>query len=179
VDGTDFRIQGRKTPRGKYNKAWYSQKFKGPGIRYEVAVCILTGHIVWINGPFLPGDWPDIEIFRAGLLHMLEHGERVEADKGYRGEAPQHCITPDCPIEPNRVGLHRRVALRHETVNKRFKNWGCMAQRFRHSVQKHSACFRMSAILTQLAIESGEELFDVREYNDLVDDEYIRDVLGH
>ena len=58
VDGTDFRIQ-EPIP---FNPKWYSYKFKGPGLRYEVAICIKTGWIVWVNGPFPAGEWPNRKI---------------------------------------------------------------------------------------------------------------------
>jgi hypothetical protein len=70
-----------------FNKASFSHKFNGPGVRYEVAVSILNGDIVWVHGPFLCGKWPDIAIFRHAMIHFLDDGERVEADLGYRGEA--------------------------------------------------------------------------------------------
>lgn len=128
----------------------------------------------------MPGDWNDLKIFRDGLLQHLEEGERVEADDGYRGEAPTHCMVPSNPFtnRPERKKLQTRVRLRHETVNERFKNWGCLSNRFRHGIEKHSACFRSVVCLTQLAIESGEELFDMREYDDRWTDDYIRNVLG-
>jgi len=53
------------------NKALYSFKFRGPALRYEVAISLLSNDIVWINGPFLPGDWNDLEIFRLNLLKQL------------------------------------------------------------------------------------------------------------
>lgn len=34
-----------------FEKKWYSHKFNGPAVAYEVAVGITTGFIVWINGP--------------------------------------------------------------------------------------------------------------------------------
>jgi len=40
VDGTDCQIQEPLL----FNAKWYSHKFKGPGLRYEVGVCISTGH---------------------------------------------------------------------------------------------------------------------------------------
>ena len=75
VDGTDFRIRhaGRK---------FYSFKYNASGLRYEIAVCILSGECVWINGPFEPGIYNDITIFRNAIMHELEEGERVEADDG-------------------------------------------------------------------------------------------------
>ena len=66
VDGTDFRIQNPT----QFWKGWYSFKFKGPGVRYEVALSIQSADIVWVNGPFPAGAWPDINIFR-GWLHDL------------------------------------------------------------------------------------------------------------
>jgi hypothetical protein len=82
VDGTDFRIE---TPKGQSRK-YYSHKFKKSGLRYEIAISIQAGDIVWVNGPFPCGEWPDIKIFRKDLKGMLQFGEAVEADDGYRGE---------------------------------------------------------------------------------------------
>lgn len=62
----------------------------GPGLRYGVAVCIQSGSIVWINGPFPCGTFADIVIFRQGLIYMLDRTRCVpemgEADNGYNGE---------------------------------------------------------------------------------------------
>ena len=49
VDGTDFRIQ-EPIP---FNRRWYSKKFNGPALRYEVGISINTGYIVWFNGPLV------------------------------------------------------------------------------------------------------------------------------
>ena len=64
--------------------------------------------------------------------------------------------------------MQQRVRNRRETMNKRFKQSRCIGERFRHGTEKHSACFRAVAVLTQLAIEFGEPLFSVAEYNDSV-----------
>ena len=79
VDGTDCPIQ-EPIP---FSKKWYSHKFKKAGLRYEVAVNIKTGDIVWINGPFPCGSWNDIKIFRCNLKLLIPPGEMVEADKGW------------------------------------------------------------------------------------------------
>ena len=78
VDGTDFRIP-EPSP---LDTQWYSHKFKGPGLQYEIAVCIRTGKIVSYNGPFECGRWPDLNIFRNKVKRMLPVGERVVADRG-------------------------------------------------------------------------------------------------
>ncbi len=65
-------------------------KFKGKcGLRYEIGVDILAGNILWFNRPYAAGKYPDIKIFCSGLAHFLDKYERVEADNGYIGKAPQ------------------------------------------------------------------------------------------
>ena len=50
--------------------------------RYEAVLNIQTGYIVWSLGPFPPGSHTDL---LQCLAHKLKLGDRVEADKGYRG----------------------------------------------------------------------------------------------
>ena len=65
-----------------FDRKWFSQKFNGPALKYEVAVCIKTGFIVWINGPF-KGSQKDPQIFEIGLSKELAPDEAVEADGVY------------------------------------------------------------------------------------------------
>ena len=83
VDGTDFRI-------AEHGTEFYSFKFKKSALRYEVSLCIFTGEIVWVNGPYELGVWNNLDILRDGIVHHLSEGERVEADDGYIGEAPEY-----------------------------------------------------------------------------------------
>jgi len=140
---------------------WYSQKFKGPGLRYEVGLNIATGDIVWINGPFPPGKWPDVNIFEYSLMHCLEKNERVETDKGYRG-VREYASTPQKFAEDKeKEKVKARIRSRHETANKRLKQWGCLKQIFRHDIRQHSAVFRAVAVITQLSFENGSPLYQV------------------
>ena len=152
VDGTDFEIYQWQP----FWTGWYSHKFRGPGLRYEVGVCILTGDIVWIHGPFPCGRWPDLKIFRSALKHALSAGEKVVADRGYRGE-PDFIITPS----GDSTEEEGPVRGRQETVNWRFKNWNILRRIFRHDVRKHQPAFGSVATITQLQIENGEPLYGV------------------
>ena len=53
----------------------------------------------------------------------------------------------------------QRARARHETVNKRLKQWGCLKQTFRHKRNKHKLVFAAVAVCTQLIFESGESPF--------------------
>jgi hypothetical protein len=96
------------------------------------------------------------------LLTEFEEGERVEADDGYRRESPRYV---KCPAS---IGSRKEmetasafVRRRHETINKRFKQWGILKQVYRGDATKHGTTFRVCAIITQLAIQNGETLFQV------------------
>lgn len=153
VDGTDFRI-------AEHGRKFYSHKFKKSGLRYEVCICILTGDIVWINGPYQCGTWPDISIFRDSLKSFLAPNERVEADDGYIGEAPENVKCPKSFTNPAETEyMQQRVRNRQETVNNRFKNWGILRQLYRHNITRHGDVFRSIAVVTQLSINQGDKLF--------------------
>ena len=155
---------------GRSHRCYWDYKFKGPGLRYEVAICLRTSDIVWSYGPHLPGLYNDLQIFRMNMIHELELGERAEADDGYIGECPENCKCPN-GITRQEEGerLNQRQRNRHETVNERFKFFGCMSSKFRHSPAKHGTCFSCVVILTQLSIEHGEELFSIQYVDGLTD----------
>jgi DDE superfamily endonuclease len=161
VDGTDFRIC-EPTP---FSSKWYSHKFKGPGVRYEVAVAISTGYIVSIQGPFPCGWFPDITIFRNHLIHQLLPGERVEADKGYRGE-PLYVSDPGDFTSLAKKAAKAEARARHETINRRLKQWSCLKQVYRHDLEKHSVVLRAVAVLVQLNIKNFDHPWQVNYHDD-------------
>lgn len=169
VDGTDFEIAEPGKFTREYSRQWYSHKFKGAGVRYEVGLCIKTGDIVWVSGPYECGTWSDLRIFRDGLLHYLDENERVEADKGYGGDDPEFTRTPGgFTRQEGKLVRQAEVRSRHEHVNKRFKQWGVLKKRFRHDLGNHSSVFRAVSVITQLAFSLGEPLTSV-EYDDDID----------
>ena len=174
VDGTDFQIPflGRK---------FHSHKYKfGSALRYKVAVCILSGVLVWINGPYEPGIWNDISIFRHALLTELDDGERVEADNGYRGELPMYVKCPKSIA--NHAAIEAAAAFvrrQQKMINKRFKQWGILKQVFRGDITQHGQVFRVCAIVTQLAIENGEPLFQVDYKDPDFENFYFDEYSGH
>jgi hypothetical protein len=117
-------------------------------------VCILTGWLVWINGPYKPRIWNNLSIFCNALLLEFDDGERVEADNGYRGESLKYV---KCPKS---IGKHKAletaVAIvwhQQETTNRRYKQWGILKQVYRGNIVEHGQAFCLCAIVTQLAIK--------------------------
>ena len=152
VDGTDFRIC-EPTP---FDPKWYSHKFKGPGLRYEVGICIQTGEIVWVNGPFPCGDYPDLRIAREGLIYALAATPGIKemalADGGYN-DGYEFFETPTGANDADQY-MKSVARARHETINKRLKDYGALGKRFRHSRHLHGKVFYAVANLTHLAMST-------------------------
>ena len=156
VDGTDFQIN-EPTP---FSPVWYSHKFQGPALRYEFGVCIQTGWLCWIAGPFPAGDFPDMEIFTLGLMHELQEGEKVEVDEGYTGDIP---IRPksDFGGKDEWKYMKGKARARHECINRMFKQWGILGQKFRHSRHKHGDVLLAVSAIVQNEIKDGRGTFQV------------------
>ena len=122
---------------------------------------------MWISGPFLPGLWTDSMIFGHGMIKNLDKGERVEADSGYSAHDPKYARTPNSIWNKNKKKeLRNRVRGRHETVNRRFKQFGALHHKFHHDWKLHSSVFRAVAVITQISLIMGEPLFDIVDYYD-------------
>jgi hypothetical protein len=76
--GPNFAFQSQ-TP---FSSKWWSHVFNGPAIRHETAICIQTGHIVWMHGPFPCGEWSDVRVAGDVLIPSLDAIEGFVADKG-------------------------------------------------------------------------------------------------
>jgi hypothetical protein len=91
----------------------------------------------------------------------------VEADDGYIGEAPQKVKCPGCVSNPDEnQEMQNSVRARHESLNGRLKNWAILSTMYRHDLMEHGNVFRAIAVITQIGINAGEELFEV-DYSDL------------
>ena len=133
-----------------------------------IGLSIINGGIVWCNGPFAAGLWPDWKIFKeGGLLEHLDENKRVEADDGYAAGDPEWCKTRSSFYHPEAArGIRNTVRARHETVNGRIKNFGALSSVYKHNILKHGIFVKAALVLTQLSINRGEKLFEVDGYGD-------------
>jgi len=157
VDGIHTPIQEPRTP---FWSKWWSHKFQGAGLAYEMATAVSTGWIIWLNGPF-PATWPDNKIFKNALKDMPIPGvEMGVSDIGYRG-CQVWIFLPFWRTKKNmenkvpRNDLHEHIRARHEQTNGRLHNWNCIGTIFRHSRELHQDFFYAVAVITQLEIMHG------------------------
>ena len=159
VDGTDCPIY-EPWP---FNPKMYSEKFNGPAVKYELGVCLKTGWIVWVNGPFR-GGLGDKTIFKDGLATLLFEEEGVEVDKGYTGD--DRFKTPGIGLTSQKRKMKSNARSQHEAVNGRLKQFNVLSTHFRHMkpnkevmMQKHKLCFHAVVVITQLKFQSGATVF--------------------
>lgn len=144
VDGTDFVTTGTYP----FDPKWYSHKSNGPGLRYEKCLNIQTGNIVWVNGPFPPGEWLYIVIARYMLIHELLPNKMVIANGGYNDNY-QYFITPT----GRNTDLDYMMAVvraHHETINRCFKTWAILSNMYHHDKNKHGVILGAIVELEQL-----------------------------
>jgi hypothetical protein len=120
-----------------------------------VGLCIRSGKIVWWNGGYPCGNFPDLKVAREAYIYMVDDGEMTLADKGYRDK--KIFLLP----EQTNQRLHKDIMSRHETVNKRLRQFRILYHSFRHSIEKHKTCFSAVLNITELILENGEPLFSV------------------
>jgi DDE superfamily endonuclease len=155
VDGTDCEI----VEPSDFSSRWFSHKFHGAGLRYEVGVCIQTGWIVWKNGPYPAGSFPDIVVARDNLYTKFQPGEMYVADRGYR-DGGERAIVPSGYRNAfeNMMGEARA---RHENINCRIKNFNILSNTFRNEREKHWLCFHSIVAMIQLEIENTRPVHQV------------------
>jgi len=138
----------------------FSHKFKGPGLCYEVGVCIQTGWIVWINGPYALGDWSDLAIACYSIATKLDPGEKYLADGGYSSQ-DGNAETP--------TGLHNhdqhmkaRARTCHEAINDLLKQYGIVLwECFCHGCNDHVVVFKAIVNLVQAKIMLEAAMYQV------------------
>ena len=110
IDGTDCPIEEPKP----FNKKYFSHKFHGPGLKYEIGVGITTGWICWYNGPFPCGN-SNLRIARVGLVRYLLEGEMILADGGYN-DGNKVFSTPS-GVHDVHARMRSLCPAIHETIN--------------------------------------------------------------
>ena len=148
VDGTDFLID-EPTP---FSKKWSSHKFgKHAALRYEIGICIQTGWIVWVNGPYPAGQWPDLAISRDCLNQSLGRKEKFLADGGHRDKHGWSNRSNGC--NARQQCMEAVAGAWHECVNGHFKVFGVFDRNWRQHRKKHGVAFMAAANIVQARIQ--------------------------
>lgn len=155
IDCTDCPIEEPQP----WTSKWYSHKFEGPAIKYEIATSF-AGDVAWGSEPYRGGKG-DREIFQDRLQGLTPENCVNLVDLGYvkDGLAKVTHIRPTDSAADRK--LKKRLLARQETLNGRLKNYAVLSHRYRHNVKDHSMDFNCCLVLCQMEIECGFRLFEV------------------
>lgn len=148
----DFKIN---EPR-PFSTKWFSHKFKSAGLRYEIGLNIKSGDIVWKFGGYPCGQYPDLKLTEQAYLVSINPDEKTVADRGYKND-----LFFILPNGLNKV-RHSQIMSRHETLNKRIRQFNILKDTFRHNLDLHPIVFHAVLNITQLQIQNGEPLYSVQ-----------------
>lgn len=156
IDGTHCPIEEQREP--DFDSNWYSHKFHGPAVAYELGVNLIESKIEWVSKMFPAGN-SDLVIFREGFKSKIPDGMMLVGDQGYLGE---DCISVRNRYDTREVKKFKaRAKARHETVNKMFKKFHILTERFRNPVDKHKIVFDAVCTIVQYKMELESSLFDI------------------
>ena len=158
ADGTDFRTREKSSKDFNKDPKQCSFKSRHAALRYEIAISVRTGRIIWINGPFR-GAESEITIYKDGLAKKIADGKLCIVDGGYGG-CP-HVSMPNLR-DPKEVRRFKAlIRCRHEGLNGRLKGFGILQQMFRYESSKHAFTFEAVCVMQQYQLENGNPLFDI------------------
>jgi len=160
VDGVHCPFHEVQHPTLSKDPAWFSHKFKGPGVAYEFALSIYDSQLVWMRGPY-KASVSDKAIYNRELKAMIPDGCLVVADGGYQDKKDPALATPNPRDPPELLTFKARARMRQEAFHSRLKRFECLKTKFRHSAQHHKACCEAVCVIIQYEIELGAPLFDV------------------
>jgi hypothetical protein len=168
VDGVDFRCWEKKHPRYNQDPKMCSIKFKKAAFKYEITLDVHEAKIRNLNGGHIGGTH-DLTMFRdpeTGKLkeYLQTTGKMVIADRGYETSEVDEIGMFAIPssIDSQELGHFKsRARCRHETLNGRLKNFKCLQDTFRHSMDKHKTCFEAVCVIVQYQMDNGSPIFSV------------------
>lgn len=146
------------------DRSLFSHKTNHGGYRFQVATAFGTSTIVHISGGVPCGANPDLSMVRQALLPLLEPGERIAADEGYPGEFQIIVKLPaTCAANCRHNWRLKQMGARHETVNKRLKEFRILSSgMFRGNHDSLAEVFQAVAQIVQVKLRR-EPLYDIKE----------------
>ena len=161
VDGIHCWIQEPKHPVWSQDRKYYSHKYGKSGLMYELGICLSTGRLLWMRGPF-PAGTSDITVARReGLVDELSRrGQKAIGDRGYNGE-PATISTPNAHDNKGVAIFKRRALMRHENFNGIIKRFAVTHDCFRHSKERFELAFEAVCVIAQYKIENETPLYDI------------------
>jgi hypothetical protein len=108
--------------------------------------------IVWVAGGVPAGAWSDLTLARDKVVTLIADDEFILADRGYNDV--RYFMLPRAGADDAFNRRHKAIMARHESINSRFKTFGCLRDMFRHDREYHRECvFAIANVINSGLIE--------------------------
>lgn len=98
---------------------------------------------------------PNLKLARSAFALGLQEGEKAIADRGYNDA--NYFDYPNGENDQKK----KEIMARHETLNRRLKQFNCLQYKFRHELYLHPLYFNAVVNLTEIMLEHGEPLYPI------------------
>lgn len=161
VDGVHYRFHEVKHPTPSKNPAYFSHKYKGPGLSYELALHVFEPCLVWVRKNPKTKD-NDRKNFVAAIRNKIPNGKLTITDRAYRGRGGDPKVSAPNLHDAEELKTFKAWAgMRQEHFHSRVKAFNCLTDNFRHNELRHQHCFEAVCVICQYDIELVSPLFDV------------------
>lgn len=163
VDGVHTRFHEQKHATLSKDPDLFSWKLNGPGVSWELALHLREPRLVWIkrNAKTKTNDRANF-VEAGGLRDQIPAGKKAVADRGYRGRGGDPKVAAPNSYDSEKLKtFKRRARMRQETFNRRLKRFHCLTDEFRHSLERHEACFEAVCVVCCYEMELISPLFEV------------------
>ena len=161
LDGVHCHFHEVKHPILSKNPQFYSHKFHGPGVGYQLALSLFTSDLVYLKGPD-PAGQSDMQEYQAELKDLMPDGKKIVVDGGYNDKADKKLSRSNANDDRQLRKFKARAKARQESFHSRVKRFESVATTpFRHGMDRHKTCFEAICVICQYEMELVSPLFDI------------------
>lgn len=165
ADGIDFKLWEVQHPTLPKDKKTCSHKMKHCAARYVLVLSVFQSKCFSVLGPFYAGKTDTTILSESGLMEKLVPAGKVcIVDRGFRVDdavKTKHLSFPDLMDPKHLHSFKTRARCRQEAFNSRITHFECMANTFRHGIDKHAIALNAVVVTVQYQMDNGSPLFDV------------------
>lgn len=161
VDGVHCRFHEVKHKTLSKDPKYFTYKFNGPGLAYELALDLFDSKLVWLKGPLPAGEKNDLGIYQSELKQKIPEGKKAITDGGYNDHKDSKLAQPNSHDPDELRTFKARARMRQEAFHARIKRFDCLQNPFRHGMEQHGVCFLAVCILCAYELEFGTPMWDV------------------
>jgi len=163
VDGVQCRFHEMKHLHLSKDPGLFAHKFNGPGLGYELALSLFEDKLVWLKGPYRPGEFNDRSMFESELRGKIPAGKKVVADGGYRKKGGDPKVSTTNAHDSRELRKFKaRAKSRQENFHSRIKRFEAVnCGVFNHGIDEHQICFEAICVICQYEMDLGFPMFTV------------------